>query len=134
LPLHPFPARRSSDLGADIFEGGEAEPLLLMGIGMVAIGMLFKVGAIPVHSWKPDVYQGAPTPITALMGSCTVVAAFGALLRVFFVPFGTSVQVCEPMLWAVAILTMVVAAIVAVTQRDVKRLLAYSSVVHARFI
>lgn len=120
--------------GADIFEGGEAEPLLLMGIGMVAIGMLFKVGAIPFHSWKPDVYQGAPTPITALMGSCTVVAAFGALLRVFFVPFGTSVQVWEPMLWAVAILTMVVAAIVAVTQRDVKRLLAYSSVVHAGFI
>lgn len=120
--------------GADIFEGGEAEPLLLMGIGMVAIGMLFKVGAIPFHSWKPDVYQGAPTPITALMGSCTVVAAFGALLRVFFVPFGTSVQVWEPMLWAVAILTMVVAAVVAVTQRDVKRLLAYSSVVHAGFI
>lgn len=120
--------------GADLFEGGEAEPLLLMGIGMVAIGMLFKVGAIPFHSWKPDVYQGAPTPITALMGSCTVVAAFGALLRVFFVPFGTSVQVWEPMLWAVAILTMVVAAIVAVTQRDVKRLLAYSSVVHAGFI
>ena len=120
--------------GADIFEGGEAEPLLLMGIGMVAIWMLFKVGAIPFHSWKPDVYQGAPTPITALMGSCTVVAAFGALLRVFFVPFGTSVQVWEPMLWAVAILTMVVAAVVAVTQRDVKRLLAYSSVVHAGFI
>src|SRR5699024_12572738 len=100
--------------GADIFEGGEAEPLLLMGIGMVAIGMLFKVGAIPFHSWKPDVYQGAPTPITALMGSCTVVAAFGALLRVVFVPFGTSVQVWAPILWAVALLIMVAAAIVAV--------------------
>lgn len=120
--------------GADIFEGGDGEPLLLMGIGLVAIGLLFKVGAVPFHNWKPDVYQGAPTPITALMASCTVVAAFGALLRVFFVPFGASVEVWEPMLWTVAILTMVVAAIVAVTQRDVKRLLAYSSVVHAGFI
>src|SRR5690606_2051161 len=110
------------------------EPLLLMGVGLVAIGLLFKVGAVPFHNWKPDVYQGAPTPITALMASCTLVAAFGALLRVFFVPFGTSAAIWEPMLWTVAILTMVVAAIVAVTQRDIKRLLAYSSVVHAGFI
>ncbi|MBQ1080248.1 MULTISPECIES: NADH-quinone oxidoreductase subunit NuoN [unclassified Nocardiopsis] len=120
--------------GAEIFQDGNGEPLLLMGVGMVAIGLLFKVGAVPFHNWKPDVYQGAPTPITALMASCTLVAAFGALLRVFFVPFGTSVAIWEPMLWTVAILTMVVAAVVAVTQRDVKRLLAYSSVVHAGFI
>ena len=122
--------------GAEIFqgEGSNGEPLLLMGIGLVAIGLLFKVGAVPFHNWKPDVYQGAPTPITALMASCTLVAAFGALLRVFFVPFGTSAASWEPMLWAVAILTMVVAAIIAVTQRDIKRLLAYSSVVHAGFI
>ncbi|WP_150249861.1 NADH-quinone oxidoreductase subunit NuoN [Nocardiopsis deserti] len=120
--------------GADIFRGGDGEPLLLMGIGLVAVGLLFKVGAVPFHNWKPDVYQGAPTPITALMASCTLVAAFGALLRVFFVPFGGSAQTWEPMLWAVAVLTMVVAAVIAVTQRDVKRLLAYSSVVHAGFI
>ncbi len=120
--------------GADLFQGGDGEPLLLMGIGLVAVGLLFKVGAVPFHNWKPDVYQGAPTPITALMASCTLVAAFGALLRVFFVPFGGSAQSWEPMLWAVAVLTMVVAAVIAVTQRDVKRLLAYSSVVHAGFI
>ncbi|WP_051415365.1 NADH-quinone oxidoreductase subunit NuoN [Nocardiopsis sp. CNT312] len=120
--------------GAAVFAGGEGEPLLVMGIGLVGVGLLFKVGAVPFHNWKPDVYQGAPTPITALMASCTLVAAFGALLRVFFVPFGGSVQVWEPMLWTVAILTMVAAAIIAVTQRDVKRLLAYSSVVHAGFI
>ncbi|MCY9787419.1 NADH-quinone oxidoreductase subunit NuoN [Nocardiopsis sp. EMB25] len=120
--------------GAAIFEGGDGEPLLLMGIGLVAVGLLFKVGAVPFHNWKPDVYQGAPTPITALMASCTLVAAFGALLRVFFVPFGGSADVWEPMLWTVAILTMVAAAVIAVTQRDVKRLLAYSSVVHAGFV
>ncbi|MBR8744894.1 NADH-quinone oxidoreductase subunit NuoN [Nocardiopsis sp. MG754419] len=120
--------------GAEIFADGNGEPLLVMGIGLVAIGLLFKVGAVPFHSWKPDVYQGAPTPITALMASCTLVAAFGALLRVFFVPFGGSVEIWEPMLWTVAILTMVAAAVIAVTQRDIKRLLAYSSVVHAGFI
>lgn len=120
--------------GAEIFQGGNGEPLMLMGIGLVAIGLLFKVGAVPFHNWKPDVYQGAPTPITALMASCTLVAAFGALLRVFFVPFGGSAESWQPMLWVVAVLTMVVAAVIAVTQRDVKRLLAYSSVVHAGFI
>ena len=120
--------------GAEIFADGNGEPLLIMGIGLVAIGLLFKVGAVPFHNWKPDVYQGAPTPITALMASCTLVAAFGALLRVFFVPFGGSVAIWEPMLWTVAILTMVAAAVIAVTQRDIKRLLAYSSVVHAGFI
>ncbi len=120
--------------GADIFQGGNGEPLLLMGVGLVAVGLLFKVGAVPFHNWKPDVYQGAPTPITALMASCTLVAAFGALLRVFFVPFGGSAESWEPMLWVVAVLTMVVAAVIAVTQRDVKRLLAYSSVVHAGFV
>jgi len=120
--------------GAEIFQGGNGEPLLLLGIGLVAVGLLFKVGAVPFHNWKPDVYQGAPTPITALMASCTLVAAFGAVLRVFFTAFGGSVESWRPMLWVVAILTMVVAAIVAVTQRDIKRLLAYSSVVHAGFV
>ncbi|MBB6120940.1 NADH-quinone oxidoreductase subunit NuoN [Nocardiopsis algeriensis] len=120
--------------GAAIFQEGNGEPLLLLGIGLVAVGLLFKVGAVPFHNWKPDVYQGAPTPITALMASGTLVAAFGALLRVFFVPFGGSAGQWEPVLWIVAVLTMVAAAIVAVSQRDVKRLLAYSSVVHAGFI
>ncbi|CAL9458965.1 NADH-quinone oxidoreductase subunit N [Nocardiopsis dassonvillei] len=120
--------------GAAIFQDGDGRPLLLMGIGLVAVGLLFKVGAVPFHNWKPDVYQGAPTPVTALMASCTLVAAFGALLRVFFVPFGGSAGDWEPVLWIVAVLTMVVAAIVAVSQRDIKRLLAYSSVVHAGFI
>lgn len=120
-----------------IGNGGAIEngqPLLLLGIGLVAVGLLFKIGAVPFHNWKPDVYQGAPTPITALMASCTLVAAFGALLRVFTTAFGAAVDDWRPMMWVVAILTMVIAAVVAVTQRDVKRLLAYSSVVHAGFI
>ncbi|TQN33099.1 NADH dehydrogenase subunit N [Haloactinospora alba] len=120
--------------GSDVFEQATAEPLLLLGIALVSVGLLFKVGAVPFHNWKPDVYQGAPTPITALMASCTLVAAFGGMLRVFYAAFGASVEQWRPMLWVVAILTMVLAAVIAVTQRDIKRLLAYSSVVHAGFV
>ena len=108
--------------------------LLYAGIALVGVGLLFKIGAVPFHSWKPDVYQGAPTPVTALMASCTVVSAFGALLRVFYVAFGNLTWDWRPALWVVAILTMVAGAVIAVTQTDVKRLLAYSSIAHAGFI
>ena len=108
--------------------------LLLTGIALTGIGLLFKIGAVPFQGWKPDVYQGAPTPVTALMASCTVVSAFGALLRVFYVAFGNLAWDWRPALWVVAVLTMVVGAVVAITQTDVKRLLAYSSIAHAGFV
>jgi proton-translocating NADH-quinone oxidoreductase chain N len=108
--------------------------LLYAGIALTGIGLLFKIGAVPFHSWKPDVYQGAPTPVTALMASCTVVSAFGALLRVFYVAFGNLTWDWRPALWVVAIATMVVGAVIAITQTDVKRLLAYSSIAHAGFV
>ena len=110
------------------------EPLLLIGIALVAVGLLFKIGAAPFHSWTPDVYQGAPTPVTGFMAACTKVAAFGALLRVFYVGLGGVRWDWRPMMWAVAILTMVVGSVLAITQTDVKRLLAYSSIAHAGFI
>ena len=108
--------------------------LLFTGIALTGTGLLFKIGAVPFHSWKPDVYQGAPTPVTALMASCTVVSAFGALLRVFYVAFGRLTWDWRPAFWVVAVLTMVIGAVVAITQTDVKRLLAYSSIAHAGFI
>ena len=111
-----------------------SDSLLYAGIALTGVGLLFKIGAVPFQSWKPDVYQGAPTPITALMASCVVVSAFGALLRVFYVAFGTLTWDWRPAMWVVAILTMVVGAIIAITQTDVKRLLAYSSIAHAGFI
>ena len=83
------------------------ETLLLIGTGMVAVGLLFKVGAAPFHAWTPDVYQGAPTPITGFMAAATKVAGFGALLRVLYVALGGSQQDWAPMIWAVAIITMV---------------------------
>jgi len=114
--------------------GTGSDTLLFGGIALTGLGLLFKVGAVPFQSWKPDVYQGAPTPITALMASCTVVSAFGALLRVFYVAFGTLTWDWRPALWVVAVLTMVVGAVIAITQTDVKRLLAYSSIAHAGFV
>ena len=110
------------------------DPLLLIGAALVAVGVLFKVGAVPFHRWVPDVYQGAPTPITAFMAICTKIAAFGALARIFYVALGGIRWDWRPMLWAVAILTMIIGSIVALTQTDVKRLLAYSSIAHAGFI
>ncbi|HEV2376866.1 MAG TPA: NADH-quinone oxidoreductase subunit NuoN [Streptosporangiaceae bacterium] len=108
--------------------------LLYAGIAFLGLGLLFKIGAVPFQSWKPDVYQGAPTPVTALMASCTLVSAFGALLRVFYVAFGQLSWDWRPAMWGVAILTMVIGAIIAITQTDVKRLLAYSSIAHAGFV
>ncbi|MCU1594749.1 MAG: proton-translocating NADH-quinone oxidoreductase, chain [Frankiales bacterium] len=113
---------------------GKSDALLYLGIAMLGVGLLFKVGAVPFQAWTPDVYQGSPTPVTALMAACTKVAAFGALLRVFYVAFGAAKWDWRPMMWAVAILTMVVGAILAVTQTDVKRMLAYSSVAHTGFL
>jgi NADH-quinone oxidoreductase subunit N len=113
---------------------GKSDSLLFLGIALIGVGLLFKVGAVPFQAWTPDVYQGSPTPVTALMAACTKVAAFGALLRVFYVAFDTTKWDWRPMMWAVAILTMVLGAVLAVTQTDVKRMLAYSSVAHTGFI
>ncbi len=114
--------------------GGQGHGLLIGGIAMLAVGLLFKVSAAPFHVWTPDVYQGAPTAVTAFMAAATKVAAFGAMLRLFYVAFGGNRTDWTPMIWVVAILTMVVGSVLALTQSDIKRLLAYSSVAHAGFI
>ncbi len=108
--------------------------LILVGSALVTVGLLFKVSAVPFHAWVPDVYQGAPTPITAFMAAGTKIAAFGALLRLFYVGLPALKDDWRPVLWAIAILTMAVGTITAVTQRDVKRLLGYSAVAHTGFI
>jgi NADH-quinone oxidoreductase subunit N len=125
---------RLSAIASAAQSGTASATLLYAGIALVGIGLLFKIGAVPFQSWKPDVYQGAPTPVTALMASCTLVSAFGALLRVFYVAFGQLTWDWRPAMWGVAILTMLVGSIVAITQTDVKRLLAYSSIAQAGYI
>ena len=127
----------SVDLGevaAATGTAGSNDGLLFLGLAILAVGLLFKVGAVPFQAWTPDVYQGSPTPVTALMAACTKISAFGALLRVLYVGFGRAEWDWRPMLWAVAILTMVVGGVLAVTQTDVKRMLAYSSVAHTGFL
>src|SRR4051812_26291599 len=113
---------------------GTNEALLYLGIAMLGVGLFFKIGAVPFHAWTPDVYQGSPTPVTALMAACTKIAAFGAMLRVFYVAFGRTEWDWRPMMWGVAALTMVIGAVLAVTQTDVKRMLAYSAIAHTGFI
>ena len=113
---------------------GDLDGLLIPGVVFLLVGLLFKVGAVPFHSWTPDVYQGAPTPVTGFMAACTKVAAFGAILRLFYVGVAGSRWDWQPVLWAVAILTMVVGSVLTITQTDIKRLLAYSSITHAGFI
>jgi NADH-quinone oxidoreductase subunit N len=127
----------SMDLGViakAIGEQSGMDGLLVPGVLLVLVGLLFKIGAVPFHSWTPDVYQGAPTPVTGFMAACTKVAAFGAILRFVYVGAADSRWDWAPALWAVAILTMVVGAVLSVTQTDVKRLLAYSSIAHAGFV
>ncbi|MCL2541938.1 MAG: NADH-quinone oxidoreductase subunit NuoN [Nocardioidaceae bacterium] len=114
--------------------GAANHGLLLAGIGLLSVGLLFKVGAVPFQAWTPDVYQGAPTAVTAFMSAGTKVAAFGALLRLFYVGLDGERWSWQPMLWIVAILSMILGAVVAIAQTDVKRMLAYSSVSHTGFL
>ncbi len=116
--------------------GSSSSPVLLFaGMALLAIGLLFKAAAAPFHVWTPDVYQGAPTPVTGFMAACTKVAAFGAPAAACSTspspaPPGTSPR-C---IGAVAVLTMLVGAVLAVTQTDIKRLLAYSSIANAGYL
>ena len=114
--------------------GGGNDVFLLIGIAFISVGLLFKVGAVPFHAWSPDVYQGAPTPVTAFMAAATKVAAFGAMLRIYYTVFANAQWSWSPMLTIIAIITMVFGSLVAIAQRDVKRMLAYSSIAHAGFL
>nr|WP_084195630.1 NADH-quinone oxidoreductase subunit NuoN [Streptosporangium amethystogenes] len=121
-------------ISAVLTEVSGQETLLLVGLALLGVGLLFKIGAAPFQAWKPDVYQGAPTAVTALMASTVLVAAFGAVLRVFWVALGGLEWDWKPVMWGIAILTMIVGAILAITQTEIKRMLAYSSIAHAGFL
>src|SRR5262249_43010430 len=117
-----------------IHGNAHSSTLLYAGVALLGMGLLFKVGAAPFHMWTPDVYQGAPTPITGFMAAATKVAAFGALVRVLDVALIGSVDVWRPVIEAVAIITMIVGGVLALTQRDIKRMLAYSAILNAGYI
>jgi NADH-quinone oxidoreductase subunit N len=108
--------------------------LVLAGLALMLVGLGFKVAAVPFHWWTPDVYQGAPSPMVAWMASGVKVAGFAGLIRVFVLAFDAYSVDWQPMIYAVAVLTLLVGSILAVVQTDVKRMMAYSSISHAGFV
>lgn len=108
--------------------------MVYAGLVLLAIGLLFKIGVVPFHSWTPDVYMGAPTPVTGFMAICTKLAAVGATMRVFYVALDGEQWTWQPVFAVLAVLTIVVGVVGALTQTDIKRLLAYSSIAHAGFL
>ncbi len=109
-------------------------PLYLTGVALVLTGFAFKVAAVPFHLWTPDVYDGAPTSITAFMSACVKAAAFAMVVRVMVEGVGPAVEHWHPALWWLAALTMVIGNVVALAQRNLKRMLAYSSIAHAGYL
>jgi NADH-quinone oxidoreductase subunit N len=108
--------------------------LLLAGIALLLVGFGFKIAAVPFHLWTPDVYQGSPSPVTGFMAAVAKTGGFAALLRVFISSFPTVRSDWEPIIWVLAVITLVFGAAVGIVQRDVKRMLAYSSINHAGFV
>jgi NADH-quinone oxidoreductase subunit N len=109
-------------------------PTLWLGLGLVLIALAFKIAVVPFHQWVPDVYQGAPTNVTGFMAAATKTAAFAVLLRFLIGAFGNNSDIWVPLITWLAILTMTVANLIALTQKNIKRLLAFSSIAHAGYL
>ena len=110
------------------------DSLLLLGFGFMLVGFGFKISAVPFHSWSPDVYDGAPTPAVVYMSAGVKLAAFAGLVRVFVVSFGQYSTDWQPLVYGLAVLSLVVGAVIGMVQTNVKRMLAYSSISHAGFL
>src|SRR5207302_3219497 len=108
--------------------------VLLAGMALLVVGLGFKVAAVPFHMWTPDVYQGSPTPATGFMAAAAKAAGFAGLLRVFFSTFSVLRLDWRPIIWVVAVLTLLVGSVLAIVQTDIKRMLAYSSISHAGYV
>ena len=119
---------------ASIDSGAANATLLLIGAGLLLVGLGFKVAVVPFHMWTPDVYQGAPSPVTAFMAVGAKAAGFAALLRIFILAFPSIAADITPILWVVSALTMILGNVVAIAQNNIKRLLAYSSIAQAGYI
>ncbi len=122
------------DIGAALAARDTWDPLVFLAMATTAVGLLFKIAAVPFHMWAPDTYEGAPTTVTAYLSVASKAASFALLLRIFLGPLATSRATWEPLLITVAILSLTVGNLAAISQSNVKRLLAYSSISHAGYI
>ncbi len=123
-----------SQIGAQVQSLGlERSPMLLAGLGLLLVGFGFKVAAVPFHMWAPDVYDGSPTPVTGFMATAVKAAAFTALVRVLAEAFA-AIAAWHAIVWWLAVATMVAGNLIALAQRTVKRMLAYSSIAHAGYL
>jgi NADH-quinone oxidoreductase subunit N len=131
-----YGATGSTALSGIVAAASAGTPSLLLTIGaaLILVGLGFKVAAVPFHMWTPDVYQGAPTAVTAFMAAGAKIAGFAALLRVFATAFPYLAADLTPILQAISALTMIVGNVIAIAQTDIKRMLAYSSIAHAGYI
>ena len=131
-----YGATGSTSLSGIVTAASSGTPGLLLSIGaaLILVGLGFKVAAVPFHMWTPDVYQGAPTAVTAFMAAGAKIAGFAALLRVFATAFPAISVDMTPILQAISALTMIVGNLIAISQSDIKRMLAYSSIAHAGYI
>jgi NADH-quinone oxidoreductase subunit N len=109
-------------------------PIALTGLGLVVVGFAFKISMVPFHQWTPDVYEGAPSAVTAFMSVTVKVAAFATLIRVLAMAFGPLEESLESIFWVLSALTIIVGNVMAVIQENVKRMLAYSSIAHAGYL
>ncbi len=114
--------------------GLETNGMFLAGVGLLTIGFAFKVAAVPFHMWTPDVYDGAPTPVTGFMAAAVKAAGFAALIRLMVHAFGDATAAWQEVIWWLAVLTMIGGNLMALAQRRIKRMLAYSSVGHAGYL
>ena len=125
---------RLSDIAAALAARQPSDPLVILALVTTSVGLLFKISAVPFHMWAPDAYEGAPTTVTAYLAAGSTAASFAFLLRMFMGPLASARDVWEPLLAVVAVLSMTVGNLAAITQTNVKRLLAYSSISHAGYM
>ncbi len=123
-----------SDIGAVVGGSVDTEPIITLGIVFVLVGFAFKVSAVPFHTWAPDTYEGAPTPLTAFLAVSSKTAGFVGLIQLIFIGFLGRSDVIEPMMWALAAATMTVGNLIALRQTNIIRMLAYSGVAQGGFM